>query len=1071
MDKNPLSGGGGKIPGTGIPGTDHGSSSLPKAPSSNNSNFSSMPNDGDEQAFKVPGFGKAEDEEKKGLANRFEQGKQISKELASAASGKSGGKRPNAKDDPLTTNQRQATDTAVLAARGARAALGDERALKEMAEHPLETAKEAKNASKFLLKVVAIGCAIVIISIMLMFAMLSNFSQQHVSQVIKDRSFTPIDVTGARRVSQIFSETMFGNEKHFDVLKVLTNLGEEERIRFFKGNSELSTKEFIESQNTSSGGIVMVIGSKRLTVPANISNTSSPETIEFIKRLEITIKSTNLMGNESRIFRSPSAKQVYKQFGINLFRWENEAKDVKTYSDNMKTLYESIKDTEQTSLKLKDVDDSGKQLDAVTLELLDKDLPRSQKSVAIKTADIAWDKTTGTESLNKYAQDIGETEFAISAYCTAKSYIDNYEKIVTQKFVNSQRAALKLLSSDDQVMVGKVNPKAVSSEAQQIEFFEDARPYLQAINADVTNRRPTLNEGQLAYQDPRIVKAVMEGIRDVFEKPFSDDGAARELIDLIAPGGGDDGGVIGKIPLIGESIDGALDIGRDFMLDRIADLMPDKLIGFIADRLYPVICKNLSVPGGVVGNVIDLIAGKITTKSILEATRNTLLENGAYELANQLGLSDNPTIFSTPTENFMKFMYRTQKTIEFAGLDDGAELVSKDFEGVSALSNELSRIGGGRMLDLKEQLALNQQKSERNYAVLKDKPLSYRLFSLSNQYSPISIVASRSPKSINGATKRTQSQVASIFSPVKSFGGSINKAIAAKTTTTVVAQSLAVNDKYDRTVMIGYSVDELKKMHEDISFWPKQNKIFVEENLKSLEKAYGECFNPQNSIKILHDKKINVWEGDCSPDKLKGDDMALHYRLYLLDNMQTNSLTDLETVTQDSLGKDSGSMDNSVGGPLPSGEAQDLAKQILDTGNFSADSRYRKQIEDIANGKGGCNVNPTILSLLLMITQKYSITVSSINRFCTNKLTDSGEASYHWRDGGGHAVDISVVNGVASSGATPNDLDLLNFILPSLPSGSGIGQSGCRSKPISLPSGVREFSDTCNHIHIQVPVQ
>lgn len=1003
-----------------------------------NSNFESMPNDDNEQSFKVPGFGKADDDEKKGIANRIEQAQQAGKEIGSTLagvagkSGVNGTRRPKADEDSLTSGQREAVDTAKLgikAAAVASALVGNEKgaanAAKEIAEHPIETGKEAISASKFLLKAAIAGCLLVFAGIFIIFSFISNFSQQHVSQVVKDVAFAPVDVTGARRVAQIFSETLFGEAEHFDVVKVLTNLQESDKVSIKKGSEKITVNEFVQSQSRNESGLTLLVGQVPLSIPPNLSRSSDARTINFIKELEIVIKGQNLFANDSRIFRSPSAKQVYKQFGINLFRWENDGKDVKTYSDNMSSIYEQIKDLEQTSLALSDVDESGDKLDETAQELLDKELPRSQKSVSIKTADVAWDKVTQTESLNKFSQNISQTEFAIASYCTAKSYLKNYEKIVTQKFINSQRAAVKMLSSDDQVMVGNVNPKAVSASAQQYEFFETARPYLKAINSDVTGRRPVLNEGQLAYQDPRIVKTVMEEIIKIFEEPFGEGGLARAFVDLVSPdiggGGGwrdalgdlisgDIGGAIGNVVGIGGNI---LEMGRDFLLDRIGDILSvgGDLIGFIADRLYPIICKKLNVPDGVVGQVIELIFGKLATSQILTKTRDVLLQYGAYELANQLGLAEEPTIYSVPTENFMKFMYRTQKTIEYAGLDDGAELISKDFEGVSALGNELSRLGGGRPLTPEDQLLFTQLKAERNYAVLKEKPLSHRLFSLKNQYSPVSILTARSPKSVGGAAKRAQDQIASVLSPIHNYGGSMNSAIASVFTNKAVAQSQAWDEKYDKTVMFGYSVDELKKMHEDIAFWPTQNKLYVEERLEALEEQFGMCFDPENSIKILHDDDINMWDGDCSPDNLKSDD-ALHYRLYLLDNLHESSLTDLENVTQNTLiGEDTG--------PIPgTGDVENiknLAQQLLDNPNVTypyTDSmgvNVRQVLEGVAKtGKGLVN-SPDVDFDEVAVSERMLqalVEYAKTNKIGLNALTnaDHSSNSNHYK---GIAVDIA----------------------------------------------------------------
>lgn len=154
---------------------------------------------------------------------------------------------------------------------------------------------------------------------------------------------------------------------------------------------------------------------------------------------------------------------------------------------------------------------------------------------------------------------------------------------------------------------------------------------------------------------------------------------------------------------------------------------------------------------------------------------------------------------------------------------------------------------------------------------------------------------------------------------------------------------------------------------------------------------------------------------------------------------------------------------------IVSGDAQELARAVLNSDAVTGDPRYMAQIADVARGDTGCNVNPTILKLLAGMVQKgYSYYISSLNRFCTGVLTASGTASYHYSDGGGHAVDFSIINGVASTGGTANDIRFLKDAAEFMPSDSGVGQVNCRA-PLTLPAGISQFNDSCNHVHIQVP--
>jgi hypothetical protein len=174
------------------------------------------------------------------------------------------------------------------------------------------------------------------------------------------------------------------------------------------------------------------------------------------------------------------------------------------------------------------------------------------------------------------------------------------------------------------------------------------------------------------------------------------------------------------------------------------------------------------------------------------------------------------------------------------------------------------------------------------------------------------------------------------------------------------------------------------------------------------------------------------------------------------------------------------------GGGLISGSDRDLAQKIMASGKVTGDSRYIGQIQAYANGNYGCHINPTILSLIYTTVApanagglNHSLYITSLNRKCTGVLTDSGTASYHYRDSGGHAVDIGILDGRSSNGWSDTDIAYIRQVMTRVPSGSGFGQSNCRannSTPqknlnITMPSGIRQFSDTCNHIHIEVPVR
>lgn len=171
-------------------------------------------------------------------------------------------------------------------------------------------------------------------------------------------------------------------------------------------------------------------------------------------------------------------------------------------------------------------------------------------------------------------------------------------------------------------------------------------------------------------------------------------------------------------------------------------------------------------------------------------------------------------------------------------------------------------------------------------------------------------------------------------------------------------------------------------------------------------------------------------------------------------------------------GSSGGCGDNADNGSLPSGTPQELAQQILDSGKVSGDSRYIAQIQSYASGNTSCNINPVILGMILAMSERFTIHISSLNRLCTGVIVGAGRNSRHYIEGGGHAVDLDRVDGVEVTGGTAKDLEVINYLLPKLPPGSRIGQSQCRTTPIQLPSGITEFAgDPCTHLHMDAEPQ
>ncbi len=157
---------------------------------------------------------------------------------------------------------------------------------------------------------------------------------------------------------------------------------------------------------------------------------------------------------------------------------------------------------------------------------------------------------------------------------------------------------------------------------------------------------------------------------------------------------------------------------------------------------------------------------------------------------------------------------------------------------------------------------------------------------------------------------------------------------------------------------------------------------------------------------------------------------------------------------------------------LITGSSRELAKQILANKNITLANGYDQQVKAYANGDTSCHLNPHLLQMIATVGIDYKITISSFNRFCTGILTASGNYSLHYRNGGGNAVDISMVDGSAATGGRPVDIKFMNAALKTFDTDLKIqlGQVNCRSTSVSIPSGLQvvQIDDSCNHIHIGV---
>jgi hypothetical protein len=171
-----------------------------------------------------------------------------------------------------------------------------------------------------------------------------------------------------------------------------------------------------------------------------------------------------------------------------------------------------------------------------------------------------------------------------------------------------------------------------------------------------------------------------------------------------------------------------------------------------------------------------------------------------------------------------------------------------------------------------------------------------------------------------------------------------------------------------------------------------------------------------------------------------------------------------------------------AGHPSPAGAAavaataQANARALLDSGRvtFGAPSP-QAQVRAYADGveyvnpttNRACNINDVLLDALrkVVVDQGFSIRIISLNRWCDGSVATAWW-QYHIVNGGGHAVDLTRVNGVASTGATTQDVAFVRALAAVLPTPAGVGQLNC-GQNFTLPTGWTRFNDACDHLHVE----
>lgn len=162
-----------------------------------------------------------------------------------------------------------------------------------------------------------------------------------------------------------------------------------------------------------------------------------------------------------------------------------------------------------------------------------------------------------------------------------------------------------------------------------------------------------------------------------------------------------------------------------------------------------------------------------------------------------------------------------------------------------------------------------------------------------------------------------------------------------------------------------------------------------------------------------------------------------------------------------------------AGGAVPTGDAQELAKQIMtlsDQGKIfwwgSHPAEYKAQVQAYADGAAisdECTIDTRIFQVIVFAADMFDVlSVNSLNRRCTGSELGAGKASKHWQ---GKAVDFGYLGGTSTTGGDANSVKLLMALSKIVPEDAGFGQQGCNGRSVDVPQ--RLFADSCTHFHFE----
>jgi hypothetical protein len=429
--------------------------------------------------------------------------------------------------------------------------------------------------------------------------------------------------------------------------------------------------------------------------------------------------------------------------------------------------------------------------------------------------------------------------------------------------------------------------------------------------------------------------------------------------------------------------------------------------------------------------------------------------------------------FGTSVEKIMEGALAAIAGKSVDTMSQGADYGNLANAGAYLAANDNAITMGGAPLSSADQLALRNENSQLNRAAVTNSSLKQRYLDLYNPNSFASMLIDHAPST---------SDAGALMSVAGStFSSSVNSIF-----NSIFAGARADTAGYDYGVpKYGFSPAERDNPEFDN---PYDNAAVIEQPgvLDQLNQKYGKpCFGmtittDDSGVHVdteaMGSDDVNMFKvakkDECQPSK-NNDPLFLRYRIYLADAVTAEGLDCYEGSGQSDqscgdLGLSSSSAPSTEQpSSAVSGDAKHLADLILNNKNIDLtclSASVKQDVESAAQGKPGTAGAMTSSVILNLIA-----TVGQSHKLCVTAIQSGGQGhtsgSYHYS---GDAVDFGNLDGTRLTGRDSASVTILNQAGSMLPSGTGVGQSQCGSTP-TLPKGWTSFTDTCNHLHIQVP--